>query len=255
MTKIDRSKIIAKIQALMAKTTGNGATEAEAMSAAKKAGELLREYNLNMTEVELSEVEFGTIRIKHRGADSAAGGGNYGKADYCLVRIAEYCGVKVWVTNPRKGSNRISFVSFFGDEVACQMAVYLYQMIDGAIDRESDFFKTTSVYLNSPTRKRMYISFQAGMYTRLNARLVEMAKETHKGNNSSENALIVVKNALLDQKFREEVSGLKDNKRVIKTIINSQAYSAGETAANTVNLSRPIEGSKNSDTVLKIAAA
>ena len=97
----NREAIIKKVRALLSMTMENGASEAEAVMAARRAGELMREYNLDMTTIELGELAMGTVVIKHRGADKP-NGGNRAKADFCLVNIGIYCGVKVWFSTKKK---------------------------------------------------------------------------------------------------------------------------------------------------------
>jgi hypothetical protein len=49
------SRVKARIRALAEKTTSNGCTEAEALSAAEMVGRLLERYALTMEEVDLRE--------------------------------------------------------------------------------------------------------------------------------------------------------------------------------------------------------
>jgi hypothetical protein len=48
-------KVKARIRALAARTVDRGCTEAEAIAAAQKVGELLEVYGLSMSEVELRQ--------------------------------------------------------------------------------------------------------------------------------------------------------------------------------------------------------
>ncbi len=58
-----KSSIAARIEALLNKTTENGATEEEAMMAMAKAQELMIKYQLNLTEVQLAAEGLKTIKI------------------------------------------------------------------------------------------------------------------------------------------------------------------------------------------------
>ena len=49
----NKQPIVAKIKALLAKTTDAGATPEEALLAAEKAAELIERYNLSLTSLEL----------------------------------------------------------------------------------------------------------------------------------------------------------------------------------------------------------
>ena len=50
---LERSRVKARIRALAEKTTSNGCTEAEALSAAEMVGRLLERYALTMEQVDL----------------------------------------------------------------------------------------------------------------------------------------------------------------------------------------------------------
>ena len=51
----DLDKLKSRIQALRAKTVQNGCTEAEALSAAAKVAELLDQYDLSLSDVDLRQ--------------------------------------------------------------------------------------------------------------------------------------------------------------------------------------------------------
>src|SRR3954462_10542171 len=73
-----------RIQGLRAKTTDNGCTEAEALSAAAKVAELLDRYNLSLTDLEIREAacewrEYETQRKKRI------------RLDDCLGAVANFC--------------------------------------------------------------------------------------------------------------------------------------------------------------------
>ena len=66
LAAFDRLKT--RIQGLRAKTTDNGCTEAEALSAAAKVAELLDRYDLSLTDVEIrhSQCEQRTYETRRR---------------------------------------------------------------------------------------------------------------------------------------------------------------------------------------------
>lgn len=49
------NKVKARIKALAEKTTEQGCSEAEAMAAAEKVGQLLEQFNLSMEEIDVRE--------------------------------------------------------------------------------------------------------------------------------------------------------------------------------------------------------
>ena len=91
-----KDSIARKIRALQAKTITNGCTEAEAVHAIEKIAQLVDQYNITLTEVEVREegcerVDFHTntkqMKFDHRGYAFAA----IGKLTQCKVwrRIGE----------------------------------------------------------------------------------------------------------------------------------------------------------------------
>ena len=57
----DRNAIIEKIKALLAKTTANGATEAEMMSALDKSSAMMDTYDITDEEVQIAKEEKATL--------------------------------------------------------------------------------------------------------------------------------------------------------------------------------------------------
>ena len=62
----DRNSIIEKIKALLAKTTANGATEAEMLSALDKASAMIDAYDINDAELEVAKEEAAILHAVHR---------------------------------------------------------------------------------------------------------------------------------------------------------------------------------------------
>ena len=86
LAAFDRLKT--RIQGLRAKTTDNGCTEAEALSAAAKVAELLDRYDLSLTDVEIRNGQceqrpYETRRKKRIPLDD------------CIGNIANFCDCRV----------------------------------------------------------------------------------------------------------------------------------------------------------------
>ena len=62
--KTKREKVATIVEALLAKTTENGATEAEAMAAAAKARELMDRHQLDLGEVGMAKEGVHKLTIK-----------------------------------------------------------------------------------------------------------------------------------------------------------------------------------------------
>src|SRR3954462_12546447 len=88
------ARVKARIRALVEKTTSNGCTEAEALSAAEMVGRLLERYALTMEQVDLRDTPCVALQV-------FAGGQRRRPIDGCVVAIARFCDCKVWLTRLR----------------------------------------------------------------------------------------------------------------------------------------------------------
>ena len=146
--------------------------------------------------------------------------------DYCLTGIARYCGVKMWFSNEDGDGRIISILGLRGD---MEMAKYLYRLLAAVIKSESSRFKGA-----------IKSSFQVGMATRVNERLIQMAKDLEpKAKTASGTALVVVKNAVVNDAFGKlgiRLRSISSGPRAT----DGAAYSAGKDAGDRVNLNRPV---------------
>lgn len=260
------SAVKRKIRALLSKTTDAGATESEAMFAMNKVGELLVQYNLSMDEVTLREEPCVTKAF-------STGSKRRDVTWNIHSGIAQMLGVKVWLNRRSTG---IAW-EFFGLESDVDMAIYLYDFIHKAERTAKEAFKKTEIYRNwhGGNRKTLTTNFQTGFGQRINDRLIEIARENEKiereahafhtakaakegimvgttdeaqaeaARQKTGTALIVVAKAKkVEEEFKK--SG-PQNLRTVWTYsharYNGDARSAGASAANNVNLNRPVSGS------------
>lgn len=128
---IRRAKIIERARALLVMTTKNGCTEAEAMTAAAKAAELMEQYDLELKDVKSLEDE----RIAQQSKPFAADGRPremHAAGIYVAVAIANFFDCKCW--------RNATDVVFFGLKEDVELAHAMLAMIRLAMDREfSDF--------------------------------------------------------------------------------------------------------------------
>jgi hypothetical protein len=234
-------KVIGLIRELTKKTVGNGCTEAEAFSAARKVGELLKVYNLSMDKVFLGESKCVTDSIP-------TGRQRRHPIDYCVVAIAEFCDCRIWFSHsPFPGQYREYKV--FGLETDVEMCKYLYNMVYNAIEGETARFKQTDVYTKGVRRKQLSVSFQKGMSVRISNRLQNMMilrhkEETQEGVAFAEatgTSLVVVKRNKVEDEFEALNLGLRKAARAAFSV-NDTAYGHGQQAGERVNLNRPMGG-------------
>ncbi|MCV0350226.1 MAG: DUF2786 domain-containing protein [Nitratireductor sp.] len=213
------NKIKAKIRALTSKTIENGCTEAEAVAAMQKVGELLEIYNLNLTDVQLSEeicIE-DKVFLRRRTIPRWA---------HVFASIGAFTQTKPWTNRP--------YIYFFGFEPDVQMAVYLSNIVLNAMETETAAFKHTKAYLSTTRRRFATNSFKLGLARRLDERLVRPAGK----------GIVLHKMAAVETELRNQQPDLRFRSRPNQRVrINRDAYNAGQEAGDRVNLNRPVGGS------------
>jgi len=148
-------KVLSRIQALRGKTVEQGCTEAEALLAAGKVAELLGQYGLTLSEIDIK-------------AQSCAGEGietnrrRRSPLDECAGAIASFCDCRSWYEMTPQGHIRHLF---FGLPADVAGARYLYERIDEAFETETAAFKRSELYDSHPSARRRgaTTSFQAGL--------------------------------------------------------------------------------------------
>ena len=245
--------VIGIIKDLSNKTVAKGCTEHEAMSAIEKVGQLLRVYNLSMDQVFLGEAKCVTVAVETDGRRQSQIKG-------CVVAISSFCDCKAWCGWSNKGT--VTY-NFFGLEPDTSMVKYLYSIIEDAIETETIKFKNSDTYRHATQhRKRLFTSFQFGMVQRVSARLNEMtcarhreeekvvmpfrvepdwAKPTAVAPATTGTNLVVVKKKKVEDEFKTLNMKLKKGTSV-RVYTHHDAYNAGKTAGDRVNLHRPLNG-------------
>lgn len=231
MSQIEELKEVKrKIRALLNMTISKGASEAEASFAMDRVGRLLNQYKLTLGEIELRDEACVEIRIG-TGTKKRSQNVIWGRA------LANFCGVRMWTSKQPK---EIVWC-FFGLEPDVQMAEYLVRVIQVAMKNSVADFKKTPEYINaSEHRKRLSNSFVNGMSRRLEIRLKELTvKASQEIASSSTDLMIIAKDSKIETEFSK--LGLKLRKININVrTTSSDSWHAGATAANSVNLSRPV---------------
>ena len=131
---------------MRSKTTDNGCTEAEALLAAAKVAELLGQYDLSLTDVEIRDApceqrEYETYRKKRIPLDA------------CIGAIANFCDCRVWREKNQAGEARYVF---FGLRSDVEVAHYLTELIDNAVRSELGRYKNWPTTAVSGTRTGMW---------------------------------------------------------------------------------------------------
>jgi hypothetical protein len=231
------AKVKARIRALAARTVERGCSEAEAMAAAAKVGELLEVYGLSMSEVELREetcvqrvMVFDDPRRQAMGWLFPA-----------LLRFTECRG---WTVG------RADYV-MFGLEPDVQMAEYLMHVIATALHYEEWRFRNSADYLRSRAAPQAVLrSFRIGFADRIAARLEELGSHRRATEQAAHAAqktsggtsLMVIKERKIEEGFRALGVRLRTVSR--STVVRDRgAYGKGREAGGRVGLDRPMGSS------------
>jgi hypothetical protein len=191
------TKVKARIRALAAKTVDQGCSEEEAMTAAAMVGNLLAQYNLTMSEVDVRDAACITLAIdsgsKKRDALWAA-----------AFNIGVFCGCKVWFQSVGRGSNKNAVYKYFGHETDVMMAEYLFKVIAASVDHEWRQFKLTPTYMFASSARTATASFKLGMTRRIGRRLHDMHEEAEAARRENEAALRRTEMKKAQDAFRQE---------------------------------------------------
>lgn len=229
----NRDRVANVIRALLQKTTANGCTEEEAMLAAAKARELMDQYRLTQSDVEIQAEPIDRIHVNRRQQQKTV------IEDYCLAGIRHYCGVKGWWENGKY----VQKLVLFGLRGDCELAQWLYEMIGSTIMSSAEGYKqaTKADFPNGAdaARRRAIGDFRMGMAQRINARLHDMARAMEPiAMTASGTALVVVRTALVDAAYAK--LGLNLKSRAGRSFGTGDAYARGIAAGDRVSLNRPV---------------
>ena len=231
------AKVKGRIRALAARTVERGCSEAEALAAAAKVGELLEVYGLSMSEVELREEACIQRRVTVPGPQRLALRWLYP----ALLRFTECRG---WT------DGRADFV-LFGLEPDVQMAEYLLRVAESALAHEEARYRATPDYLRSrATPQTRLRSFRYGFADRLGKRL-EALVETRAAAAEARRAaaapsMATASTALVRAQEKKVEEGFRGLGLRLKTVYSTAtvrdrgAYGRGQAAGGRVGLERPV---------------
>jgi uncharacterized protein DUF2786 len=238
MSEAHREAIAHRIRSLLAKTVENGATEAEALAAAAKARQIMDAHRLTQSDIEI-QAEPIDKEFVERGSDQ-----KMTATDLILYGLDAYCGVKTWFNATHHNGKFVRRLVIFGLRSDVEMARYIYQLVDAAIERETKLFAANPANrgFDATETRRINTSFRIGMARRIRERLHEMARELDTvAKTATGTALVVVKNAVVDDAYK--ALGLRLGRGSSGPRARDHgAYAAGKAAGDRVNLNRPIGG-------------
>jgi hypothetical protein len=236
-------RITTKLQALKKMAEDETSNEHEAERALTQLNALLSKHNL--TEADLAAgvkphfIERTTPILTQ---------GNYKPLSHLCWRIAEFCGVKALI-HTMGSAYGLQYVSYFGAPSDVYMAVYLSELLPNALTRACERYQHSDDYRtekqNGAHHRTLIGSFRRGFTRRLNRRMYE-AQETRDNEwiNAPEpmKALVSKRESALLESFRElhpRIGTVRSNESRAKS--SQSAAASGSSAANRINLNRPVE--------------
>jgi hypothetical protein len=221
-------KVLSRIQALRGKTVEQGCTEAEALLAASKVAELLDQYGLTLSEIDMKTQSCGSEGIETSRRRRSP-------LDECAGTIAFFCDCRSWYEMTPQGHIRHIF---FGLPADVAGARYLYEKIDEAFDTETAAFKRSELYGSHPSEKRRgaTTSFQAGLGHGICAKLNRLKEERAAAFRASGGRdLVVVKRDVIEDELAAMGMRLKAVQTNRKSFL-AKAYKKGRVTGENLEL-------------------
>lgn len=209
-----------RIKALRDRTTDRGCSEAEALAAAEKAAELMREHGLDDADLVMTEAT-ATTRTPTKSPKALL-----------WSTIAACANCKALVSELAAGGRD---VTFFGRDPGPAIAVYLFEVCENAIRHEIFKFRSGEFYRrrrSEKTRRAAVDDFVVGLVKRLAIRLRQLFTETR-----SEKA-VAEASAYLDRRH-PRIGSIRQ--KAPKTRFD-EAETAGWRAGASVNLAHGVTG-------------
>jgi hypothetical protein len=232
MTNPDKSRresMLARIRALMAKTTDNGCTEAEAAEAARKVDALMALYEIDLDEVSMRQQEIIPVTVPKAAQHTV---------QFAATQIAQFTDCNVWL-------RARTDIIYLGFQVDTEIAEYLTLMFKRAIDREGAtyiLFNRAWDEANAAGKTELLRSFGIGMAGRLGDRLSELkSKRDFTQKQSTGRDLVMMKKLAVDAAMAALGIILKGRGISVKPR-NLAAYVAGQSAAQHVAINQGVAG-------------
>ena len=219
-----RAAQLARIRALLERTTANGCTEAEAATAAAAVDRLLAQYELDLDDVATQAQEVVRLDIaalKH-------------PVRHMALAIGRFCDCKVWSDQPN--------IVFLGLEIDTEIAEYLVTLFMRAIDRETGnftVFNADYALRNAAGQADMVTSFQVGITTRLGERLAHLKSSRDFSQKTGGFDLVLAKGAIVERAFGTLGISL-GGRSAGASIRDNGAYHAGRSAAERVAINQGV---------------
>lgn len=228
-----QESILSKINALLAKTVENGASEAEANTAIEMAQRLMEKHMIDESQLADHALDKKcqqiTVDMYPTGYDLTALNGVIADAFDC----------RCWWNRHKEE------VYFFGFGDDAKLAAYFYRYLNEAMTNEARKYRLSLEFVEQKIKgyhgKTIIASFRKGMMIRLIQRLADMkAKRQSNILRTTGTDLVLVKDDQVSEEY--DALGIKaKSKKQNWDVTNVEAYGAGVERADNVNMVGGIE--------------
>lgn len=226
----DRNAIVEKIKALLAKTTANGATEAEMMAALDKASAMMDAYAITDADVQEAKDEAAML---HADAPDLKDPHNIKwRLSYAA---GEFCGVQIFRSRHETGlkcigmPSDIQFAMWLLDSLADFVFAELYAHLIGC--------------LAPPNGRRIIIrSFTEACCAHISDRLLALVQRSKELRTRNGRELVVVKDAAIKAFMKANDIRLRMCSGHAPSTFDAAARVAGRAAGDRATFGRPVSG-------------
>ena len=226
----DRNSIIEKIKALLAKTTANGATEAEMLSALDKASAIRDAYDITDAELQIAKDE----AVKQH-ADPPDLKDPHSIKWRLSYAVAQFCGVQIYRSRHQTGlkcigmPSDVEFAMWLLDTLVDFVFAELYSHLIGCLAPKSE-------------RRIIMRSFTEACCSRITDRMLALVDRSKAARTSNGRELVVVKDAAIKAFMKEHGIRLHTCSGYSSSNINAAAQAAGRAAGDSASFGRPVSG-------------
>jgi hypothetical protein len=226
----DRNSIIEKIKALLAKTTANGATEAEMLSALDKASAMRDAYDISDEELQIAKDE---AVMQHADPPDLK---DPHKIKWRLTyAVSQFCSVQIFRSRHETGlkcigmPSDVEFAMWLLDTLADFVFNELYAHLIGCLAPKNE-------------RRAIMRSFTEACCDRISDRLLALVERSKAARTSNGRELVVVKDAAIKAFMKEHHIRLHTCCGYSSSNINAAAQAAGRAAGDRASFGRPVSG-------------
>ena len=226
----DRNGIIDKVKALLAKTTANGCTEAEMLSALDKASAMMDAYDITDEELQISKEEAAMLH-----ADPPDKKDPHSIKWRLSYAVAQFCNVRIYRSRHETG------LGFIGMPSDVQFAAWLIDSLADFVFAE--LYAHLIGCLAPPSERRTVIrSFVAACCDHITDRMLALVERSKKARTSNGRELVVIKDAAIKAFMKEHDIHLHTCSGYSPSNVDSQAQAAGRAAGDRATFGRPVSG-------------